>query len=172
LIGSWVRNEIYIFLGDAGIPVKARLKGLTASCAHFVWLDGSFEAIHGHNFSISFEVASSRKEDLAVDLSRVRAAARAVVDSIDHRLLVPLLNENVKLKREGGCVEIGLPDRRIRLPEPDVFLLEAANTTAEELAVYVCNRLQKCLPNGVEVVSVEVEEEPGCVAVSRNRSAD
>ena len=152
--------------------MKVRVEGLIASCAHFVWLDGSFEAIHGHNFSISFEVAGSPKEDLSGDLSRIRAVARAVVDSIDHRLLVPLLNENVKVKREGRYVEIGLPDRRIRLPETDVFLLEAGNTTAEELAVYLSNRLQKCLPNGVEVVSAMVEEEPGCVAVSQNRSAD
>ena len=98
--------------------------------------DGTKEALHGHNWSVAVEAGSSRLNSmgLVMDFHRLKAMTDGIVADFN----------NI-------CLE-GIDHFRRN------------NSSAENVAKYIYEKLKPGLPRGVSLNYVEVMEEPGCFA--------
>ena len=96
--------------------------------------DGSKEPLHSHNWSIAADVGSDKLSNLGV-----------VIDF--HRLKLMLDN----IVAEFDNVTLG-----------NIDYFRTTDSTAENVAKYIYEKLQPQLPDGVKLQAVRVAEEPGC----------
>lgn len=149
--------------------VRVEKEGLTFCAAHFItYGGGECERLHGHNYRVGARVAGPLNEHgYVVDFVRLRDAVEEVIRPLDHRLLLPRHNPRIEIDESGDAVEVAVAGRRYRFPRADVVLLPVDNTTAENLAAWVADRLEPLVreaasdPSALESLEVEVEETPG-----------
>ncbi len=98
--------------------------------------DGSKEPFHSHDWVVTAAVSSEKLDDMGVVM--------------DFRTLIGMV-ENVTAELDNAT-----------LGEVDHF--RRNNPSAENVAVYIYDKLRVGLPDGVELQSIEVVEEPGCSA--------
>ncbi len=112
------------------------------SAAHAIRLpDGSFEPVHGHDWHVRLTVYSNQLDSI-----------ETVMDF--HELQ--------------GFVDSAIePARNRNLNEIAPFADGSVNPTAERVAWWIGTSVAKNLPKGVSLVSVQVEEAPGCEATYR-----
>lgn len=98
--------------------------------------DGSLEPLHGHNWkaAVTFEGPSLDEMEVLVDFTRVRRRLEALLAT--------------------------LHDRNLNDLEP----FRSKNPSAERVAEFLAERMGVDLGEGVRLISVEVEEAPGCAA--------
>jgi len=98
--------------------------------------DGSKEPVHSHNFSVTAEVAGKRPSNmgLVMDFHRLKAMLDDIVAEFDN----------------------------VTLNNVDYF--RPINSTAENVAKYIYEKLQLILPEDVKLEAITVTEEPGCSA--------
>ncbi len=150
---------------------------LVFASGHFITYTGMCETLHGHNYRAKVEVEGELDENSYVwDFVSLKRLMRRLVDELDHRMLLPLHNPELRLKEEGGGVEVLYKERRYVFPREDVVLLPVPNTTAEMLARYLAGRVkEELLRAGAErlgALAVEVEESFGQSAWCRERIRD
>lgn len=98
--------------------------------------DGSREPSHSHNWAVAADVSTEGLDSMGL--------------AIDFRRLKGLLDE-IAAEFENG-----------RLENLDYF--QQNNPSAENVAKYVCEQLERKLPNGLKLNFVKVTEQPGCAA--------
>ncbi len=134
---------------------------------HFITYDKDHcERIHGHNYRTAVEVDGELDENhYVIDFIALKELTRAIVDELDHRMLLPTRNEKITLADEGPNIRVTYRDRYWSFPREECVLLPIANTTAELLADYIAARLLQAMSEkdwGLpEVLRVEVEESFG-----------
>lgn len=137
---------------------------LVFSAGHFITFDGdTCERIHGHNYRVAVEVDGPLDDNsYVVDFIAVRDMTRAIVDELDHRMLLPADSPLIRVAVEGSNTVARFRDRFWSFPTEECVVLPLANTTAELLADYIARRLLKDMKargwNDPEAVRVEVEE--------------
>ena len=142
-------------------------KDYTVFCAgHFITYDGhECEPLHGHNYRAAAALEGPLDENAYVfDFTRLKRALRAVVDRLDHRMLLPTKSALIRVTQTGAEVQAAYRDKRYVFPASDVVLLPIPNTTAEMLAWWISQELQQglgALPPGVRALEVEVDESTG-----------
>jgi 6-pyruvoyltetrahydropterin/6-carboxytetrahydropterin synthase len=149
-------------------------KDNTVFCAgHFITYEGHLcEPLHGHNYRVAAGLEGPLDENFYVfDFSRLKRVLKAVVDRLDHRMLLPAESLRIKVERTGQEVVASYKDKRYVFPASDVVLLPIPNTTAEMLARWIAGEIKASLTPaelaGVQAVEVEVEESFGQRAVYR-----
>jgi 6-pyruvoyltetrahydropterin/6-carboxytetrahydropterin synthase len=142
-------------------------KDYTVFCAaHFITYDGhECEPLHGHNYRAAAALEGPLDENAYVlDFTRLKRALRAVVDRLDHRMLLPTKSALIRVTQTGAEVEASYRDKRYVLPASDVVLLPVPNTTAEMLAAWISQEVRRemgALPPGITAIEVEVDESSG-----------
>lgn len=113
------------------------------SAAHFITFNGDeCEPLHGHNYHVTAEIHGPLDENhYVVDFILVRDALQKIVDSLDHRMLLPLEHPTINVTVEGDEVGVTHGARRWVFPRQDCVLLPVANTTAELLAKHIASLL-------------------------------
>jgi len=98
--------------------------------------DGSKEATHRHNWSVTAAVAGEKLDNTGVvmDFHRLRAALGGIIAELDN------------------------------LPLNEIAYFQRNNASAENVAKYIYDKLAARLPEGIELQGVKVGEEPGCWA--------
>jgi 6-pyruvoyltetrahydropterin/6-carboxytetrahydropterin synthase len=98
--------------------------------------DGSKEPVHSHNWSVTADVGSDMLSNigLVMDFRRLKLMLDNIVAEFDN----------------------------VTLNSIDYF--GPINSTAENVAKYIYEKLQPGLPKGVKLEAVRVVEEPGCLA--------
>lgn len=154
--------------------VRVGEEGLFFSAAHFITYGGTeCECLHGHNYRVRAALSGPLNEDAYVyDFVKLEEQLAALADELDHRLLLPDSNPDFTVRRDGETVEVGVRGRRYRFPSRDVVHLPVRNTTAEQLAAYLADRLEAELAetgarDALSELEVEVQESPGQSAVHR-----
>jgi len=150
---------------------------LVFASGHFLTYSGTCETLHGHNYRTRVEVEGELDENSYVwDFVSLKRLMRRLVDELDHRMLLPLHNPELRLTHEGDGVEVLYKERRYVFPRSDVVLLPVPNTTAEMLAGYLNGRVREELQRAgaarLSAVVVEVEESFGQSAWCRERMRD
>jgi len=137
---------------------------LVFSSGHFITFDGDHcERIHGHNYRVAVEVDGGLDVNAyVVDFIALRDMTRAIVDELDHRMLLPASSPLIKVAAEGPNLVARYRDRHWSFPADECVVLPVDNTTAERLAEYIGGRLLAGFRErswaDPEAVRVEVEE--------------
>ncbi len=125
--------------------VRLSSASLTFSAAHFITFGSNqCEPLHGHNYRVSAEVHGPLTSDwYVIDFIVLHDMLRAILQDLDHRMLVPTRHPAVQIHKdsERDEVELRFQDRRWVLPCSDCALLPIANTTAELIAQHIASRL-------------------------------
>ncbi len=142
---------------------------LRFSAAHFITFGGKCERLHGHNYALSAELAGELTDDGYVfDFVELKSLLRQICDSLDHRFLIPLENEYLRVEEGEKEWEVRFGERRYLFPAQDVLPLPVDNITAERLAEYVCDQVVERLweqgTANLSSLTVGVEEAPGQTA--------
>ena len=142
-------------------------KDYTVFCAgHFITYDGhECEPLHGHNYRAAAALEGPLDENAYVfDFTRLKRALKAVIDRLDHRMLLPTKSALIRVAQSGDEIQATYRDKRYVFPLGDVVLLPIPNTTAEMLAWWIARELREglgTLPVGITAIEVEVDESSG-----------
>lgn len=136
-----------------------------------IFENGSREPLHGHNYRVQVRGEAPNLEgDMVFDFLDIKPIVREVCDSLDHKLLIPKDNKQLKIYTEKKNYVIETPDESMfSIPMSDVLLLPILNTSAERIAVYICDQIREKVTQrfgfSFNSLEVEVEETPGQSAV-------
>lgn len=140
-----------------------------------IFENGTREPLHGHNYRVQVRgEAPSLEGDMVFDFLDIKPIVREVCDSLDHKLLIPKDNKHLKIYTDRKNYVIETPDEsHFSIPQSDVLLLPILNTSAERIAVYICDEIRKKVTQkfgfAFNSFEVEVEETPGQSAVYLHR---
>jgi 6-pyruvoyltetrahydropterin/6-carboxytetrahydropterin synthase len=147
--------------------VRVTKDHLVFSAAHFITFNGNVcERLHGHNWRVAVEAAGGLDENYYVfDFIALRDALQALVNELDHRMLLPSLHQSIHVQAGDREVEVTFEERRWIFPREDCVILPIENTTAERLAWWLADRLRERLATtgaaNLTGLRVEVEENFG-----------
>ncbi len=157
---------------DLNYSIKVYKQYFNFASSHFlIFEDGTREPLHGHNYRVMIKgEAGELSGDMVFDFLDIKPIVREVCDSLDHKLLIPKENEKIKLHEEGSNLTIQTPDNSFfSIPCEDVLLLPILNTSAERLAIYICDEVRRITWDRFKfkfaTLEIEVEETPGQSAV-------
>ena len=140
-----------------------------------IFENGGREPLHGHNYRVQVRgEAPDLAGDMVFDFLDIKPIVREVCDFLDHKLLIPKDNKHLKIYTEKKNYIIETPDEDyFSIPMTDVLLLPILNTSAERIAVYICDEIRKKVLQkfgfSFNSLEVEVEETPGQSAVYLHR---
>ncbi|MFO1055264.1 MAG: 6-carboxytetrahydropterin synthase [Planctomycetota bacterium] len=148
---------------------------LKFSAAHFlIFPDGSAERLHGHNYKVWVEVETPLDaHGLVINFKLIKPIIREIVDSLDEYVIIPGRHPVLTCVELGdGQSEIRYRERRYLIPTAEIRVLPITNSSAENLASYVADRLRERLAERMPDVrptriEVGVEETPGQRGVVR-----
>jgi 6-pyruvoyltetrahydropterin/6-carboxytetrahydropterin synthase len=149
--------------------VSLRKEQLTFSAAHFITYNGDVcESLHGHNFGVRCEVSGGLTGDrYVIDFIVLRDELAKIVAELDHRVLLPQHHALIRVAAGEREVTAQFRDRRWIFPAADCRILPVENTTAEEIAQYIGDRLLEALARrlgslaNVRRIVVGVDENQG-----------
>jgi 6-pyruvoyltetrahydropterin/6-carboxytetrahydropterin synthase len=159
-------------LGDSvqsNFRVQVSKDYLVFASAHFITFKGhQCESLHGHNYRVGVAVEGAVDSEclFVLDFSVLKQITRQLVDTIDHKVLLPTLNPKLAYREDGDRVAVdyfGQPT--YVFPRRDCALIPIPNSTAEMLAQYlgtlVRQELQSRGYTHLTSLEVEVEENYG-----------
>ena len=154
---------------------KVKVEGgyLRFSAAHFITFGGKCERLHGHNYGVLVELEGTLGEDkLVFDFTILKQLTREICRRLNHHFLLPLHNPHLQISEQESELEIRFGQKRYIFPREDVIALEIDNSTAERLAEYICQELQRGLAShstaNLHTITVGVEEAPTQMAYYRS----
>lgn len=157
---------------DLNYSIKVYKQYFNFASSHFlIFEDGSREPLHGHNYRVMLKgEASELQADMVFDFLDIKPIVREVCDSLDHKLMIPKLNPKIRIDEKNNNYIITTPDESIfSIPKQDVLLLPILNTSAERLAMYLCERIKELTKQrfgySFKQLEIEVEETPGQSAI-------
>lgn len=157
---------------DLNYSIKVYKQYFNFASSHFlIFEDGSREPLHGHNYRVMLKgEASELQADMVFDFLDIKPIVREICDSLDHKLMIPKLNANIRIDEKDNNYVITTPDESIfSIPKQDVLLLPILNTSAERLAMYLCDRIRELTKErfgySFKQLEIEVEETPGQSAI-------
>jgi 6-pyruvoyltetrahydropterin/6-carboxytetrahydropterin synthase len=131
-------------LASERYTVRVTKDYLVFSAGHFITFDGDHcERIHGHNYRVAVEVEGDLDRNHYVfDFIALRDLTKALVDELDHRMLLPGRSELISVEDDDGNWMARYKARRWSFPKDECVVLPVPNTTAELLADYLGSRLR------------------------------
>ncbi len=134
--------------------------GLRFSGCHIIPEHDVCNRLHGHTYTIHIRIHGSLNDQgFILDFGIIKDALRKIINELDHRLLIPELNKNLKITKSDP-VEIALENRRYLIPQSDVVFLNIQSATAEQLAEYILDRVLNTLdiPANLEKIEIGLDE--------------
>ena len=116
------------------------------SAAHFlIFPDGTAERLHGHNYRVYVSLESGLCDHgLVIDFKMIKPLVKQLVDELDEHWLVPGEHPVLRARElEGGVTEVTYLERRYTAPSEDVIVLPVNNTSVENLAGWLLDRLRE-----------------------------
>lgn len=142
------------------------------AASHFMlFKDGSREPLHGHNYRVEVKGnAPDLDDDMVFDFLNIKPIIRKICDSLDHRLLIPKLNDKIIIEDKDRNWQFTTRDESVfSIPKQDVLLLPIENTSVERMAAYIAKELQeevyKQYKFEFDELEIQLEESPGQCAV-------
>lgn len=143
------------------------------SAAHFITFAGDIcERIHGHNYGVRVCVEGPLDDNrYVVDFIALRDAVLAETTLLDHHVVLPRDHAEIKVTSDDRETTATFRDRRWVFPNEDCVILPVVNTTAEELARVigerVIERTREPFGDALNFIEVAVDENHGQWGVCR-----
>jgi 6-pyruvoyltetrahydropterin/6-carboxytetrahydropterin synthase len=137
--------------------------GIKFSACHFIARHEKCGRLHGHTYVISLRLRGEKGEKgMLVDFVPLKRALRVLAEELDHRILLPALSKEISIE-EGAEITVISGKKRYVFPREDAVLLPLIESSAEELAGYLMQRLRQTfvIPNNVNHVELGIHEELG-----------
>lgn len=160
-------------MNQAVFRVDVTKESFVFSAAHFITFAGNIcERLHGHNYGVRVAVEGPLDENrYVVDFIALRDAVLEQTNAWDHHVLLPRDHAAISVERSGKEVIARFEDRRWVFPEEDCIILPVVNTTAEELAQVLGERLidatRDKFGSQLSMIEVAVDENHGQWGVCR-----
>ena len=130
------------------------------AAAHFVLGETGCERLHGHNYLVEVQVFGEQdeKKDLVIDFLELKPFVRSFLEELDHKILLPEYNPKLPIKQEGNeyLVEFLPKKKNYIFPASDVALLPIRNTTVEEFARLLSDKMKSLFEFYQNIHAIEV----------------
>lgn len=115
------------------------------SAAHFITFAGSIcERLHGHNYGVRASVEGPLDENrYVVDFIALRDAVLEQTQALDHHVILPDSHAEIIVIQDELETTARFRERRWVFPNEDCILLPVINTTAEEIARVIAERVME-----------------------------
>ncbi len=145
----------------------------TFSAAHFITFAGDIcERIHGHNYGVRASVEGPLDENrYVVDFIALRDAVLKETMTMDHHVILPQSHAEIHVTSDEKETTATFRDKRWVFPNEDCVLLPVINTTAEEIARVIAERVmeqtREQFGEALDWIEVAVDENNGQWGVCR-----
>ena len=153
--------------------VEVSKQAFTFAAAHFITFAGDIcERIHGHNYGVRVTVEGPLDENrYVVDFIALRDAVLEITGGLDHHVLLPSEHKVILISRDDKETTAKFRDRRWVFPNEDCVILPVVNTTAEEIARVIAERIRQqtaeTFTTAISWIEVAVDENHGQWGVCR-----
>ncbi|MEM9366420.1 MAG: 6-pyruvoyl tetrahydropterin synthase family protein [Planctomycetota bacterium] len=115
------------------------------SAAHFITFATDIcERIHGHNYGVRVCVEGPLDVNrYVVDFIALRDAVLEQTGQLDHHVILPSDHAEIKVTQDAKETTATFRDRRWVFPNEDCVILPVINTTAEEIARVIAERVRE-----------------------------
>lgn len=150
------------------VCIELTRDNLIFSSAHFLSKpNGGSEPLHGHNYQVTLYYESDVDSfGFVVDFSVLKKLLKAIVAQLNHKVLLAGDSTDVEIITNDQDLTVLFGSKRYVFPESDVVILPVINTTCEELARYVGQKVISELGGGN--LELKVQENPGQSATWRS----
>ena len=158
---------------NATYRVEVSKEQFVFSAAHFITFAGDIcERIHGHNYGVRAMVEGPLDENrYVVDFIALRDAVLEETQQLDHHVILPEKHAEIKVTSDAKETTATFRDRRWVFPNEDCVILPVVNTTAEEIARVIAERViektRKKFGDAIDVIEIGVDENCGQWGVCR-----
>lgn len=130
--------------------------------------------LHGHSYAVHLKLTGEIDENhMLADFGEMKKALRSMVSELDHRVIIPTMNSEIKISEDdtGNTITVDMLEKRYMFPLADVVKVPLRATTVEALSNYLLDRFISTanIPGGVTEVSLGVDEGFGQGAWSTRR---
>ncbi len=153
--------------------VEVTKEAFTFAAAHFITFASDIcERIHGHNYGVRVTVEGPLDENrYVVDFIALRDAVLKITAGLDHHVLLPTDHKEILVSSDEKETTARFRDRRWVFPNEDCVHLPVINTTAEEIARVIAERVREQtrekFGNVITWIEVAVDENHGQWGVCR-----
>ncbi|TWT51084.1 6-pyruvoyl tetrahydropterin synthase [Rubripirellula amarantea] len=143
------------------------------SAAHFITFATDIcERLHGHNYGVRASVEGPLDENrYVVDFIALRDAVLEETQALDHHVVLPRDHAEIKITSDEKETTATFRDRRWIFPNEDCVILPVINTTAEEMARVIAERViertKDKFGNAITWIEIAVDENQGQWGVCR-----
>ena len=160
-------------MSEATFRVDVTKEQFVFSAAHFITFAGDIcERIHGHNYAVRASVEGPLDENrYVVDFIALRDAVLEETGQLDHHVVLPADHAEIKVTSDEKETTARFRDRRWVFPNEDCVILPVINTTAEEIARVIAERViertKKRFGHALSWIEIAVDENNGQWGVCR-----
>ncbi len=114
------------------------------SAAHMtIFQDGSKEALHGHNYQVTYELFQSESNfKLFLDFSIPKEIAQRACEELDEKILIAKNNPFQKVLEKDAEIEIQIDKKRYVFPKDEVVVMDTDNIISENIATFVFSKIR------------------------------
>ncbi len=133
------------------------------AAAHFIPSHDKCSRLHGHDYGVRARVHGVVKDSFIVDFLELRRIILEIIDPIDHRVIVPIVDGISSHREEGNQVIVEYQGKKFSFFLPDVYYLNDTTSSSEALAKQVGSKLwERLSPNeNVSRIELSIDEGPG-----------
>lgn len=145
------------------LEIDGKDAGIKFSACHFIPGHAKCGRLHGHAYVIKLILHGEKGErGMIMDFLVLKKALRTIADDFDHRILLPGNCKSMEMQL-GEEIVIRSGSKRYVFPAEDVLIMDAEESSAEEIARVILEVVlrQVPLPPNVTGIEVGVEEELG-----------
>lgn len=149
------------------LEIDGGYSGIRYSACHFIPRHEKCSRLHGHSYIVRLRLEGDiGAEGMIMDFVVLKKELKAIIEELDHKVLLPTRNPDAKVDVGEDSVEVNCLGKRYVFPRMDVTLLDIPTTTAEEMAKMMTLRMIDDIrfPENVRTVSVGLDEERGQTA--------
>ncbi len=144
------------------VYLDGRELGLRFSACHVIPGHGKCGRLHGHTYHVSVELLGERTEPhgFVYDFDELKSAVRELIKPLDHRVLLPTESELFEIEESEDEITVRLSDgKRYVFPREDVVLIPTSSLSAEDLAEYLADELERKLSgDNLKELRIRVDE--------------
>ena len=137
------------------------------SAAHFTIFSATErERLHGHNFRVAASITAPVGDNgMCFSYRILKDKLERLCDELDEYMLLPALSPHLRIGEQGAQYRVEFAGEELFFPRSDTLLLPVRNSTVEEYARYLLERLleDSALIGGRDIreVGIKVSSGPG-----------
>lgn len=142
------------------LAMKLKVQGaenrINFSAAHFIPSIEKCSRLHGHDYAVDLELEGEPRDGILIDYGIVKGAIRALVDTFDHKVLLPENSPLTKVTCDHKECSVSYNTKRFLFPVSDVYMLERSITSSEMIADYLADQMREKLKQYKNLTGIRV----------------